>query len=287
MRKIYFADSASTDERLMQVADANGTAALMWPWLLAGLDDWGRSTANPRQLRAKLFPLNSAVTEDLVAEALQLFAKAGLVVLYEVDGRPFVAVPAEKWFRYQSHIHRSKRFSDQSRCPAPSSCAPRDSAETRGVPRDSAEKCASPSVSPSPSPSNKPSLPKSSRLSAPGDADWKERAEQILAGAERFRPEFERLAELLAEDNKTGTVSIRRVVRELYEPLARLADETNADAFRYGLEAAITAGAPNARYVAKAAGRYRANGNGKGNAPGATSRGPDLSDYEVNFLTEG
>jgi hypothetical protein len=131
----------------------------------------------------------------------------------------------------------------------------------------------------------KPSLPKSSRLSAPGDTDWKERAAQILAGAERFRPEFERLAELLAEDNKTGTVSIRRVVRELYEPLARLAAETNPDAFRYGLEAAITAGAPNARYVAKAAGRYRTNGNG--NAPGATSRGPDLSDYDDNFLTEG
>ena len=126
------------------------------------------------------------------------------------------------------------------------------------------------------------SSPKASRLSAPRETDWDERADQILA-ATQFRPEHERLAELLAEAIKTGTVAVRRVVRELYEPLAKLEAETDPAALRYGLEAAIAAGAPNARYVAKAAAGYRANG--KGLAP--TSRLGGLDDYDCDFLTEG
>ena len=34
MRKIFIADSACTDEALMEVADQNPLAALLWPWLL-------------------------------------------------------------------------------------------------------------------------------------------------------------------------------------------------------------------------------------------------------------
>ena len=60
MRKIFIADSACTDEALMEVADQNPLAALLWPWLLLSLDDWGRGSANPRQLRARLFPENPA-----------------------------------------------------------------------------------------------------------------------------------------------------------------------------------------------------------------------------------
>ena len=87
MRKIFIADSACTDEALMEVADQNPLAALLWPWLLLSLDDWGRGSANPRQLRARLFPENPAVTVELIAEALELYAAAGLVIRYEVGGK--------------------------------------------------------------------------------------------------------------------------------------------------------------------------------------------------------
>jgi len=284
VRKVYIADSACVDDRLMQVADVNPTAALVWPWFLLSLDDWGRGTAHPRQLRARLFPENPAVTVEIIDEALHLYAAAGLVVLYEVDDRPFVAIPAEEWFGVQTHIRREKRTNDGSRYPAPPDPAARTCAQSRADARSSPQCCASPSPSTLPPfhPSKDP-LPKASRLSAPGDEDWSKRASAILADTQ-FRPEFERLAELLAEANKTGTVTVRRVVRELYEPLAKLEAETDPAALRYGLEAAIAAGAANARYVAKAAAGYRANSKA---ALAPTSRLGDLGDYDRDFLTEG
>ena len=56
MRKIFIADTACTDEALMEVADQNPVAALLWPWFLLSLDDWGRGSANPRQLRRPPLP---------------------------------------------------------------------------------------------------------------------------------------------------------------------------------------------------------------------------------------
>jgi hypothetical protein len=187
MRKIFIADSACTDEALMEVADQNPLAALLWPWLLLSLDDWGRGSANPRQLRARLFPENPGVTVELIAEALELYAAAGLVSLYEAGGKQFLAVPPENWFRYQTHIRAEKRTKDGSRYPAPAEetarecasheedargcaqseetareCAPvedaaRDCAQSRADARSSRGCCASPSPSLSPSPSPSPS----------------------------------------------------------------------------------------------------------------------------------
>ena len=172
MRKIYFADSACTDEALMRVADENPVAALLWPWFLLILDDWGRGSANPRQLRARLFPENPAVTVELVSKAIDLFAAADLVLLYVVNGKRYVAIAADKWFRYQTHIRSEKRTKDGSRFPAPPADVARDCVQTRADARDSRECCASPSAlppfcpSPSPSPSLSPSIE-----NAPGSAE--------------------------------------------------------------------------------------------------------------------
>ena len=188
MRKIFIADSACTDEALMEVADQNPLAALLWPWLLLSLDDWGRGSANPRQLRARLFPENPGVTVELIAEALELYSAAGLVIRYEAGGKQLVAVPAEQWFRYQTHIRAEKRTKDGSRYPAPPDatalecaqgeesareCASdadtaRDCAQSRATARSSRGCCASPSPSLSPSPSPSPSRAEEP-MCAPGD----------------------------------------------------------------------------------------------------------------------
>ena len=199
MRKIFIADSACTDEALMEVADQNPLAALLWPWLLLSLDDWGRGSANPRQLRARLFPENPGVTVELIAEALELYAAAGLVSRYEAGGKQLLAVPPEHWFRYQTHIRAEKRTKDGSRYPAPPEqqtareCAPneedarecaqgeetareraksadtaRDCAQSRAAARSSRGCCASPSPSLSPSPSPSPSRAEE-HMCAPGD----------------------------------------------------------------------------------------------------------------------
>jgi hypothetical protein len=120
-------------------------------------------------------------------------------------------------------------------------------------------------------------------LRAPSEADWSERSEKMLCRS-AFSAELRRLAELLAAANKTGKVSLRRVVCDLYEPLVSLESELSAKAVGYGLRAAIAAGVPNPRYAAKAARSFA------GRADQASSPAvhvDDICDYDNNFLTTG
>lgn len=65
------------------------------------------------------------------------------------------------------------------------------------------------------------------------------------------------LADLLAAENKTGQVAASRTLRQLWVPIADLTTTMSATQIQYGLQAAITAGAPNANYVKKAAAGYQ------------------------------
>jgi len=173
-RKLYVTDEMGLDDALTDIAQCDLSAALMWPWVIPYLDDWGRGEANPRRIKGKIFPNFSAVSFETVEVMLQLFAQQGLINLYEVAGKRYMAVEHEKWFRFQTHIHASKRTNDGSRYPAPPSNTqnletqatrevaevsetPRYCAELRDIPRYCAETRASPSPSPSPSPSLSPS----------------------------------------------------------------------------------------------------------------------------------
>jgi len=82
----------------------------------------------------------------------------------------------------------------------------------------------------------------SPKISAPDRSDWQERADALL-GLSSFPLDLQRLAELLAGENKSGKVSTARVVNQLYEPLVEMEAEFPADAMRHGLRAAIAAGA--------------------------------------------
>lgn len=156
-RKIYITSEMSVDERIIEVAERNPQAALLWPWILTAFDDWGRANADPKRLKASVFPAIETVTPDLIASALELYAEAGLVVLYEHQGKSFMAIPPEKWFKYQTHIRGEKRAKDNSKFPAPPSEVREGSVQVRADARDvaqaseSARNC-TPSPSPSPSP---------------------------------------------------------------------------------------------------------------------------------------
>jgi hypothetical protein len=94
------------------------------------------------------------------------------------------------------------------------------------------------------------------KLAAASESDWNSRAETVLS-ATHFPQEYRDLADIMAAANKTGKVSVRRVVTALYEPL--LTCENNGvgtTAFEYGLRAAIAKGAANVNYVKQAAGNY-------------------------------
>lgn len=166
-RKVYVSGDMATDPRVLDVADDDPQAALLWPWILMAFDDWGRAEADPRALKFALFPAVDTVTRESIDHALGVYAQHGLVVLYEAEGRRWMAVPEQRWWRWQTHIHRSKREDDSgSHCPrppgprAPSAHATDvadnldqtdPSAESRGISRDSAGSRASlpPSLPPS------------------------------------------------------------------------------------------------------------------------------------------
>jgi chemotaxis protein histidine kinase CheA len=106
------------------------------------------------------------------------------------------------------------------------------------------------------------------KVSAPKVDEWADRASDLLEQSSR-PSDLMQLAELMASENKTGRVSLSRVVRELYAPLVEMQSEFPEEAMRYGLRAAITSSAPNANYVRKAAAKYRpgadrVRGNGGG-----------------------
>jgi len=145
-RKVFVTSDISIDERLITIAERDPLAALIWPWILTTLDDWGRAEAKPRKLKAKVFPCNDLITFESIETALRLYHEIGLIELYEVSERPYMAVPHDNWFKYQTHIRKDKRNVDDSKFPAPPSSQCR--AETR---EESRENEPSPSLTPTPS----------------------------------------------------------------------------------------------------------------------------------------
>ena len=86
----------------------------LWNWA----DDYGRGTANMKELEGFAFPNDDQFTDrsgntvqfrELVAEVSECFG----VLFYTVDGRPFYAIPS--WEQHQ----RNERRARQSKYPSP------------------------------------------------------------------------------------------------------------------------------------------------------------------------
>lgn len=152
-RKVFVSSDMSVDERVQEVAEASPLAALAWPWLLTAFDDWGRMEASAARLKLAVFPGIEQVTRTVVEEALTLYDAVGLITLYEVEGKRYACIQPDKWFRYQTHIHASKREADRSKHPAPPADAlPRGDARKCALPREDARRARVLTPSPSPSP---------------------------------------------------------------------------------------------------------------------------------------
>jgi hypothetical protein len=189
-RKLYVSSDISVDEALAEIADESVICALLWPWLIVHLDDWGRSSASTRRLKASMAPMMQTITVDVIEAALQAFALRHLIALYEVDGDRFLAVNPAKWWRYQTHIHKSKRDNDGSSIPPP----PDDAFDhNRGIPRELAEpRGGSQLYCASPPPSLPPSLPpttlvqRTSRVQKKdGTIDWTAAWIEAMRAAEK------------------------------------------------------------------------------------------------------
>lgn len=75
--------------------------------LIVSCDDYGRFDGRTSVIKNRLFPLKEDLTLKNVADAIQKLVSAGLVVLYEHDGKPFLYLPS--WTAHQNvRAKRSK-----------------------------------------------------------------------------------------------------------------------------------------------------------------------------------
>lgn len=94
--------------------------------LIVNCDDYGRFDGRPAIIKSRLFPLRGNVTDKSVDEAVRRLASAGLVILYEKDGKPYLCLPT--WDRHQQVRAKKSRYpalddackqmiSDDCKCP--------------------------------------------------------------------------------------------------------------------------------------------------------------------------
>ena len=150
-RKIFISSDMSVDEALLAAAEEDSTLALFWPWLLTSLDDWGRGYAEPRRVKSRLFPDWPGLSWNTTEDAIALFAKHGLITVYEVDGKRYMAVNEAAWRKYQTHIRYDRKGSVTSQFPAPDGIpeVPGSARSIQDVPGVSGSCIPSPSPSPS------------------------------------------------------------------------------------------------------------------------------------------
>lgn len=117
-RKRFITSDISTDSKLYKVAAANPIAALMWPWFIKELDDWGRMKADPIEVKLNVFQAFPYTAEEIQA-AMECYHEHGLAWLYTVDGKQYLQVNPESWYRLQSYIQASRRNRDDSSYPPP------------------------------------------------------------------------------------------------------------------------------------------------------------------------
>lgn len=74
------------------VEQVNAEEERLFTRLLMKADDYGRYHADPRLIMAGCFPLLADITGEQVSSWLVSLSNAELIVLYEVNGRPYLAI---------------------------------------------------------------------------------------------------------------------------------------------------------------------------------------------------
>ena len=75
--------------------------------LIVNCDDYGRMDARPAIVKAKLYPLKD-YRLDQIEDALRALSSAELVILYEVDGKPFLQM--KTWDRHQTIRAKKSKY---------------------------------------------------------------------------------------------------------------------------------------------------------------------------------
>lgn len=118
-RKRYVSSDISNDDKLAAVAEESNQAAMMWPWVLTGLDDWGRMKGSVRELQYGPLSLFRELTRDDVGNMIVLYHRHGLMHRYEVDGHPYLQANPRSFYEIQTYIQKSRQMHDGSKLPPP------------------------------------------------------------------------------------------------------------------------------------------------------------------------
>ena len=76
--------------------------------LIVNCDDYGRFDGRAAIIKNRLFPLKESLTTKAVSEAVKKLANAGMVVLYEFEGKPYLYLPT--WNDHQTVRAKRSRF---------------------------------------------------------------------------------------------------------------------------------------------------------------------------------
>lgn len=95
------------------ICTSDDMAALSWfeqvffLRLIVTADDYGRMDARPSILRGKMFPLDNT-TNKAIIDALARLSTVGMVLLYEVGGRPYLQLTA--WTKHQTPRAKESKY---------------------------------------------------------------------------------------------------------------------------------------------------------------------------------
>ncbi len=90
----------------------------LWISLITYVDDYGRGDARPSIIKGNCFPLRDRLTNKDIDAGLAGLAGIGCIVLYEVDGRPYLYFP--NWEQHQTIRNKRSRFPEPP--PSESNC---------------------------------------------------------------------------------------------------------------------------------------------------------------------
>ena len=104
----------------------------LWVHLITYVDDYGRGDARPAIIKGACFPFRDRMTNKDIEKGLADLAGAGCVVLYKVDGKPYLCFP--NWEQHQRVRQKV------SKCPSPDECdeEQQDVASCGELPQDAA-----------------------------------------------------------------------------------------------------------------------------------------------------
>ena len=140
-------ESICSSENVDQLSPFNET---FFYRLIVNCDDYGRMDARVKILSSRLFPLKDIQAED-VRSALVALSEAGLIILYEVDGKPYLQM--KTWDKHQQvRAKRSKYPSPDSSLQASATICKQMLSNDSKCPRNPIQSESNPNPYPNPNP---------------------------------------------------------------------------------------------------------------------------------------